>query len=134
MHHDVSPFMKAYVKNYISIYDSCLSSLADTECAPCRTECLEHSDESFPLVLDLISNSPPCSCSFPSHRQVPVTKRFPISFRHRKLFYKVRWKGYPPSEDTWQPTNDLANAPDLIAKFHADYPWKPRPGSLAPNA
>src|ERR1700694_5097325 len=88
MHHDVSPFMKAYVKNYISIYDSCLSSFVDTECAPCRTECLEHSDDSFPLVLDLISNLPPCSCSFPSHEQeVPVTMRFPISFRHFAIMF-----------------------------------------------
>jgi hypothetical protein len=28
--------------------------------------------------------------------------------------YLVRWKGYPPAEDTWEPRGNLANAPKKI--------------------
>ncbi|CAL1546913.1 unnamed protein product, partial [Lymnaea stagnalis] len=34
-----------------------------------------------------------------------------------KLCYKVRWKGYGPEADTWQPLADLANVQDMIEDF-----------------
>uniref|UniRef100_A0A2C9M0Z7 Chromo domain-containing protein n=1 Tax=Biomphalaria glabrata TaxID=6526 RepID=A0A2C9M0Z7_BIOGL len=34
-----------------------------------------------------------------------------------KLCYKVRWKGYGPEADTWQPLADLANVQDMIEEF-----------------
>jgi len=47
-------------------------------------------------------------------------------FRRRKLYYKVRWKNFPPSDDSWQPASDLANSPDLVNEFHERYPDKQR--------
>jgi hypothetical protein len=41
--------------------------------------------------------------------------------------YLVRWKGFGPESDTWQSPRDLANAPDMCAEFHNQYPSKPRP-------
>ena len=35
----------------------------------------------------------------------------------RLLQFKVHWWGYPTSEDTWEPSSNLANAP-------LTYPWE----------
>ena len=35
------------------------------------------------------------------------------SLRH----YLVRWRGYDPSEDTWQLEEDLANAPEILRGY-----------------
>jgi len=45
--------------------------------------------------------------------------------RRRYLFYKVRWKNYPLSDNSWQPASDLTNSPDLVNKFHSRYLDKP---------
>ena len=40
-----------------------------------------------------------------------VAKRF----RERKVFFLVRWKGYDPEEDTWEPKQHLPD--DILCKF-----------------
>ena len=45
---------------------------------------------------------------------------------YKKLQFLVRWKGFPPSEDSWVPELDLS-APDLLEDFyttHARAPWE----------
>ncbi len=37
-------------------------------------------------------------------------------YRNRTEFL-VKWKGYPMSECTWEPSDNLENAPEVIAKF-----------------
>jgi len=44
-----------------------------------------------------------------------------------KLLYLVFWRGYPPSEATWEPVGNLVHAQDLINRFHQRYPNKPAP-------
>ena len=39
---------------------------------------------------------------------------------HKKLQFLVRWKGFPPSEDSWVPELDLS-APDLIEEFYTTH-------------
>ncbi|XP_052244861.1 M-phase phosphoprotein 8-like isoform X1 [Dreissena polymorpha] len=34
-----------------------------------------------------------------------------------KVQYKIRWKGFGPEEDTWEPTKNLASCQDLIEEF-----------------
>jgi hypothetical protein len=45
----------------------------------------------------------------------------------RQLQYLIRWKGYGPEEDTWQPKADVANAPELVRRFHQQHLEAPGP-------
>ena len=38
-----------------------------------------------------------------------------------KLYYLVDWLGYSPSERTWEPVTNLANAQALLDDFHHQY-------------
>lgn len=38
--------------------------------------------------------------------------------RGRRLEYLVRWRGYPPEEDTWEPLASLRSANDALADYH----------------
>ena len=41
---------------------------------------------------------------------------------YRELEYLVRWLGYPPWDDMWlKKASELANAQELIQKFHGKY-------------
>ncbi|CUA70042.1 Transposon Tf2-12 polyprotein [Rhizoctonia solani] len=40
----------------------------------------------------------------------------------RRLEYYVKWKGYRPEENTWEPKSHLANAPEKLASFHRKFP------------
>lgn len=50
--------------------------------------------------------------------------------RSKKIEYRVKWKGYPPSESTWEPAENVANSKKLIADFHRKNPDKPKPDPL----
>ena len=45
---------------------------------------------------------------------------------HKKLQFLVRWKGFPPSEDSWVPKSDLST-PDLVEEFYATHSHTARP-------
>ena len=45
--------------------------------------------------------------------------------RNKRLQFLVRWKGFPPSEDSWVPEPDLST-PDLVEDFYATHPRAPR--------
>ena len=40
-------------------------------------------------------------------------------------FYKVRWKGYLPYDDSWEPEANLDHARDTIADFNTAHPSRP---------
>ncbi|GAA6045532.1 hypothetical protein JCM8097_003958 [Rhodosporidiobolus ruineniae] len=42
-----------------------------------------------------------------------------------KLQYLVRWRGLSPTEDSWEPAENVENAANLVALFHQRYPNKP---------
>ena len=73
--------------------------------------------------------------------------------RNKKLQFLIRWKGYAPSDDTWEPADSM-HAPDLVREYKQRMPgfhinsnpdnssrsitlsplWHPsQPGSLEPN-
>ena len=73
--------------------------------------------------------------------------------KNKKLQFLIQWKGYAPSDDTWEPADSI-HAPDLIREYKQRTPgfhissdlnnsshsiilsphWHPsQPGSLEPN-
>ena len=46
-------------------------------------------------------------------------------FLRKRLFYLIKWKGYPISDNSWEPISHLLNSRDLIQYFHSWYPNKP---------
>src|SRR5258708_15367161 len=43
------------------------------------------------------------------------------------LQYFVKWKGYPKSDNTWEPAQNV-HAPDLLKKYHQCYPLQDKRG------
>jgi hypothetical protein len=35
-----------------------------------------------------------------------------------KPFYLIRWVGYGPEEDTWEPSENLEHCKGLLSRFH----------------
>jgi hypothetical protein len=40
--------------------------------------------------------------------------------------YLVKWRGFPSSENSWEPVENVENAPQIIARFHELHPGAPR--------
>lgn len=43
-----------------------------------------------------------------------------------KLQYLVKWEGYGPEENSWEPAEHV-HAPRLVQEFHQRFPLKPGP-------
>jgi hypothetical protein len=50
--------------------------------------------------------------------------------KRKQWQYLVKWKGYPGSENTWEPMTNLRRSHDLITEWHKANPKKPRPNKL----
>src|SRR5258707_1007108 len=50
--------------------------------------------------------------------------------KSRQLQYFVKWKGYPESNSTWEPAQNI-HAPDLLKKYHQCYPLQDKKGGVA---
>lgn len=55
--------------------------------------------------------------------EILESRRTPVGCGRRKVLeYKVKWKGYPLSESTWEPADNVTNSPELIAEFYRKNP------------
>ena len=36
----------------------------------------------------------------------------------RKIFYQVKWEGFPVEQNTWEPVKNLTNVRDMIKLFN----------------
>jgi len=61
------------------------------------------------------------------HYEVEKILQSRLTPNKKGIQYLVKWLGYPSSENSWEPTANLKNSPDLVAMFHKCYPKMPRP-------
>ena len=47
-------------------------------------------------------------------------------FAHNKIYFLVKWKGWPDSEVSWEPEDNLENSPEIISSFYKQHPGAPR--------
>ena len=62
-----------------------------------------------------------------SESEYEVEEILDSKYRQKRLFYLVKWKGYNPCDNSWEPASFVKNAPHLIKAFHVKYPCCPKP-------
>ncbi|KAJ1578391.1 hypothetical protein NDA11_005217 [Ustilago hordei] len=92
-----------------------------------------HVDRLEPYVANTIPNRvqpPPPPVEIESDVEYEVEQILDSKVDHRyrdPLFYLVRWVGYGPDHNSWEPASNLTHAGDLIAEFHTANPTRPSP-------
>ena len=71
--------------------------------------------------------SPPPSIEIENHEEYEVEKVLDSRRRWNRLEYLVHWCGYDINERTWEPADNLVNAPQKVQEFHQRYSHKPKP-------
>ena len=66
--------------------------------------------------------SPPEPVLIDGHEEYEVEKILDSRHYRKQLQYLVRWKGYGPKDDSWQPVKNLSGAKELITEFHQAHP------------
>ena len=56
------------------------------------------------------------------HYEVTRVLKLRRTGRGKKLQYYVRWKGYGPNDDTWEPIENLDKAQEAIEEFYKAHP------------
>ncbi|SOV07143.1 uncharacterized protein UDID_18780 [Ustilago sp. UG-2017a] len=92
-----------------------------------------HVDRLEPYVANTIPNRvqpPPPPVEIESDLEYEVEQILDSKVDHRyrdPLFYLVRWVGYGPDHNSWEPASNLTHASDLITEFHTANPTRPSP-------
>ena len=68
---------------------------------------------------------PPPPVQLTTGEEYEVDQILDSRWHRRHLQYLVLWRGYPMSEATWEPSENLQNAPEVVQDFHHRYPHKP---------
>ena len=73
--------------------------------------------ESFPDRIE----PPPTPVEIEGELEFEVEAILGCRKRGRQLQYLVKWKGYPPEDNSWEPSKNL-HAPRIIRTFHQNHP------------
>ena len=68
---------------------------------------------------------PPPPVIVDAHEEFEVEEILDSKRVRKTLLYLVKWKGYPISENSWEPAAHVKNAARLVKAFHDKYPRKP---------
>ncbi|XP_047025181.1 histone-lysine N-methyltransferase SUV39H2-like isoform X1 [Helicoverpa zea] len=49
-----------------------------------------------------------------------IEKILELKFEHGKEYFYIKWKGWPDSENTWEPIEHLDNCPSILKQFLSD--------------
>jgi hypothetical protein len=60
-----------------------------------------------------------------THEEFEVEDILDSKRSYGALWYLVKWKGYPISENSWEPATNVKNARRLVKAYHDKYPRKP---------
>ena len=69
--------------------------------------------------------SPPPPVRVRGEEEFEVETILDSRLRRGRLEYLVRWKGYTPEHDSWEPERNLENAPEQIVAFRSRYSGAP---------
>ena len=83
-----------------------------------------------PSIIPGRIQEPPPSIIINGEFECEVEDILDSKYLRRRLFYFVKWKGHPESENSWEPATEVENAPRLTNQFHARYPKKPGPSPV----
>lgn len=89
----------------------------------------------FPVVKLELAKPDPISGRTVPHRPEPevidgepeyaVDQILDSRIWRRKLQYKVRWEGYGPEDDSWEPATGMRHAQGAVEEFHRQHPEAP---------
>ena len=76
-----------------------------------------------------VDSVPPPPIVIDESLEYKVEKILDVRVRRNRYEYLVDWKGYGPSERTWEPRCNLDNASELVNDFHRRNPDLPKKAS-----
>lgn len=78
-----------------------------------------------PNTFENRTQEPPPPIIVEGEQEFEINKILDSKLNRNKLLYLVDWKGYPPSERTWEPAENLIKT-HQAEQFHIEYPNKPK--------